>query len=64
MGLAGATGTGPKQTLVWVLVSWAVGLVLGGVAIGFGPSGFIPFLVAGRDPRAPGSAASRSPTGC
>ena len=29
---------GPKQTLVWVLVSWAVGLVIGGIAIGFGPS--------------------------
>jgi len=38
---------GPKKTLVWVLVSWAVGLVLGGVAIGFGPSGIVPFLVAG-----------------
>lgn len=38
---------GPKQTLIWVLVSWAVGLVIGGVAIGFGPSGFIPFLIAG-----------------
>ena len=38
---------GPKQTLVWVLISWAVGLVIGGVAIGFGSAGFIPFLVAG-----------------
>ena len=38
---------GPKQTLVWVLVSWAVGLILGGIAIGFGPSGLGPFLVAG-----------------
>ena len=38
---------GPKQTLVWVLISWAVGLVLGGIAIGFGPPGFAPFLVAG-----------------
>ena len=38
---------GPKRTLVWVLVSWAVGLVLGGVAIGFGPAGLVPFLVAG-----------------
>ena len=38
---------GPKKTLVWVLVSWAVGLVLGGVAIGFGPAGLVPFLVAG-----------------
>jgi len=38
---------GPKKTLVWVLVSWAVGLVLGGVAIGFGPAGLVPFLIAG-----------------
>ena len=38
---------GPKQTLVIVLVSWAVGLVLGGVALGFGPAGLAPFLVAG-----------------
>jgi UMF1 family MFS transporter len=38
---------GPKRTLVWVLVSWAVGLVVGGVAIGFGPSGLPIFLIAG-----------------
>jgi UMF1 family MFS transporter len=38
---------GPKWTLVAVLVSWAVGLVLGGVAVGFGPSGLALFLVAG-----------------
>ena len=38
---------GPKKTLVWVLISWAVGLVLGGVAIGFGAAGLVPFLVAG-----------------
>jgi UMF1 family MFS transporter len=38
---------GPKRTLVWVLVSWAVGLVVGGVAIGFGPSGLPVFLIAG-----------------
>jgi UMF1 family MFS transporter len=38
---------GPKRTLVVVLLSWAVGLVLGGVAIGFGPAGLVPFLVAG-----------------
>ncbi|MEO5885215.1 MAG: MFS transporter [Candidatus Limnocylindrales bacterium] len=38
---------GPKRTLVVVLVSWAVGLVLGGVAIGFGSAGLVPFLVAG-----------------
>ncbi|MEO8438400.1 MAG: MFS transporter [Chloroflexota bacterium] len=38
---------GPKRTLVWVLVSWAVGLLLGGVAIGIGPGGLLPFLVAG-----------------
>jgi MFS transporter, UMF1 family len=38
---------GPKRTLVWVLVSWAVGLILGGVAIGFGSAGIVPFLIAG-----------------
>ncbi|HSL77227.1 MAG TPA: MFS transporter [Candidatus Limnocylindrales bacterium] len=38
---------GPKQTLIVVLASWAVGLVIGGVAIGLGPSGLAPFLVAG-----------------
>jgi UMF1 family MFS transporter len=38
---------GPKRTLVIVLGSWAVGLVLGGVAIGFGPAGLVPFLIAG-----------------
>jgi MFS transporter, UMF1 family len=38
---------GPKRTLVWVLVSWAVGLIIGGIAIGFGSAGLVPFLVAG-----------------
>jgi UMF1 family MFS transporter len=38
---------GPKRTLVTVLFSWAVGLVLGGIAIGFGTAGIVPFLVAG-----------------
>ena len=38
---------GPKRTLIWVLFSWAFGLVLGGVAIGFGGAGLVPFLVAG-----------------
>ncbi len=38
---------GPKRTLVMVLISWAVGLLLGGVAIGFGSAGLIPFLIAG-----------------
>ncbi len=38
---------GPKKTLVWVLMSWAVGLVIGGIAIGFGSAGLVPFLVAG-----------------
>ncbi|MDO8484389.1 MAG: MFS transporter, partial [Candidatus Limnocylindrales bacterium] len=38
---------GPKRTLVWVLISWAVGLLVGGVALGFGPSGLAPFLIAG-----------------
>ena len=40
---------GPKRTLLWVLASWAVGLVLGSVALGM--PGTIPgvalFLVAG-----------------
>jgi UMF1 family MFS transporter len=38
---------GPKRTLLVVLASWAVGLVIGGIAIGFGPAGLGPFLVAG-----------------
>lgn len=38
---------GPKQTLLVVLASWAAGLTLGGIALGFGPSGLVPFLVAG-----------------
>jgi UMF1 family MFS transporter len=38
---------GPKRTLLIVLASWAVGLVIGGVAIGFGPAGLPPFLLAG-----------------
>ncbi len=38
---------GPKRTLVMVLLSWAVGLILGGVAIGFGSAGIVPFLIAG-----------------
>ena len=38
---------GPKRTLIWVLVSWAVGLLLGGIAIGFGPPGLPLFLIAG-----------------
>ncbi len=38
---------GPKRTLLIVLASWAVGLVIGGIAIGFGPAGLPPFLVAG-----------------
>lgn len=38
---------GPKRTLMVVLWSWAIGLVIGGVALGFGPDGLIPFLVAG-----------------
>jgi UMF1 family MFS transporter len=42
-----ADRNGPKWTLVWVLVSWAFGLMLGGVAIGFGKDGLVPFLVAG-----------------
>jgi UMF1 family MFS transporter len=38
---------GPKRTLLTVLASWAIGLVIGGIAIGFGSAGLIPFLVAG-----------------
>jgi MFS transporter, UMF1 family len=38
---------GPKRTLLAVLGSWAVGLVIGGVAIGLGPAGLPPFLLAG-----------------
>ena len=38
---------GPKRTLLIVLASWAVGLVIGGVAIGLGAAGLPPFLVAG-----------------
>jgi UMF1 family MFS transporter len=38
---------GPKRTLIIVLASWAIGLVIGGVAIGFGPGGLPPFLLAG-----------------
>jgi len=38
---------GPKRTLVAVLISWAVGLLIGGVALGFGSSGLVPFLIAG-----------------
>jgi UMF1 family MFS transporter len=38
---------GPKRTLVIVLASWAVGLVVGGIAVGFGSAGIVPFLVAG-----------------
>ena len=30
-----------------MLVSWAVGLLIGGVALGFGPAGLVPFLIAG-----------------
>ena len=38
---------GPRWTLIVVLTSWAVGLLLGGVALGFGPAGLVPFLIAG-----------------
>ena len=30
-----------------MLWSWAVGLVLGGISLGFGPDGLVPFLIAG-----------------
>jgi UMF1 family MFS transporter len=38
---------GPKRTLIAVLISWAVGLVLGGLSLGFGAAGLAPFLLAG-----------------
>ncbi len=39
---------GPKRTLLVVLLSWAVGLVLGAVSLGVdGPIGFVAFLIAG-----------------
>jgi UMF1 family MFS transporter len=38
---------GPKRTLLIVLSTWAVGLVIGGAAIGLGPFGLWPFLLAG-----------------
>jgi MFS transporter, UMF1 family len=39
---------GPKRTLMAVLGSWAFGLVLGAISLGFdGPVGFVAFLVAG-----------------
>ena len=38
---------GPKRTLLTVLSTWAIGLVLGGIAIGFGTAGIVPFLIAG-----------------
>ncbi|MEX1168515.1 MAG: MFS transporter [Chloroflexota bacterium] len=38
---------GPKRTMLLVLASWAVGLLIGGVSLGFGPDGLVPFLVAG-----------------
>ena len=48
---------GPKRTLLWVLASWAIGLILGAVAIGLGgvhegagPEGYLGiglFILAG-----------------
>jgi UMF1 family MFS transporter len=38
---------GPKRTLLVVLASWAIGLLVGGIAIGLGPAGLGPFLAAG-----------------
>ena len=38
---------GPKRTLIAVLISWAVGLLIGGAAMGLGEDGFVPFLIAG-----------------
>ena len=47
LGLAGATGRARSGRSSGCCISWAVGLVLGGVAIGFGPAGLVPFLIAG-----------------
>jgi UMF1 family MFS transporter len=39
---------GPKRTLMTVLVSWAIGLVLGGISLGVpGTPGLVMFLIAG-----------------
>ncbi len=39
---------GPKRTLMWVLASWAAGLVVGALSLGIdGPIGMILFLGAG-----------------
>jgi MFS transporter, UMF1 family len=39
---------GPRQTLLIVLGSWAVGLVLGAISLGIpGPVGLVMFLIAG-----------------
>lgn len=40
---------GPRRTLMVILWSWAVGLVIGGISLGFGEStlGLVLFLVAG-----------------
>jgi MFS transporter, UMF1 family len=42
-----ADRVGPKRTLVTVLISWAIGLLIGGLAMGLGDAGFALFLVAG-----------------
>ena len=42
-----ADRVGPKRTLVAVLISWAVGLLIGGLAMSLGEAGFIPFVIAG-----------------
>ena len=55
---------GPKRTLIIVLISWAVGLVLGGIALGFGPAGLAPFLVAGAILGSRPGRRDRSPTAC
>ena len=63
MGLLSSIGSARNGRLMIVLASWAIGLVLGGVSLGVpGTLGLVMFLVAGGDPRAAGSAASRSPT--
>ena len=48
-GMGLSTGTG-RSGRVGSSCPWAVGLILGGIAIGFGQAGLVPFLVR-RDPR-------------
>ena len=55
---------GPKQTLVWVLVSWAVGLILGGDRDRLRAVGPAARSSSRARSSAAASAASRSRTAC